>query len=137
LLQPAAKAHQYITFTTPPSLQLAVAEGLASDDGYYSGLSRDLQMRRDVLVDGLKDIGFDVLSCAGSYFLTADFRPLGFNGDDVDFCRHITVEAGVTAVPVSAFYREGEIRHYARFCFAKKNEALEEALERLRKHFRT
>ena len=52
----------------------------------------------------MSDIGFDVLPAHGTYFVTTDFRPLGFNGTDEDFCRHITVEAGVTAVPVSAFY---------------------------------
>ena len=45
-----------------------------------------------------------MLPCHGTYFITADFRPLGFNGDDVEFCRHITTEAGVTAIPVTAFY---------------------------------
>ncbi|MDR3435622.1 aminotransferase [Telmatospirillum sp.] len=135
LLQPVAKAHQYITFTTPPNLQQAVAEGLASDDIYYRSLAGGLQARRDKLAAGLADIGFTVLPCSGSYFLTADFRPLGFVGDDTDFCKHITVEAGVTAVPVSIFYEAGDIRHYARFCFAKKDEALDEALSRLKRHF--
>lgn len=135
LLQPVAKAHQFITFTTPPNLQQAVAEGLASGDGYYQGLAADLAARRDKLSAGLAAIGFSVLPCAGSYFLTTDFRPLGFNGDDVAFCRHLTAEARVAAVPVSAFYQEADVRHYARFCFAKKDEALDEALRRLARHF--
>lgn len=135
LLQPVAKAHQYLTFATPPSLQQAVAEGLASGDSYYQGLSGGLQARRDKLANGLADIGFKVLPCYGSYFLTTDFRPLGFEGDDVEFCKHITVNAGVTAVPVSIFYQAGDVRHYARFCFAKKDEAIEEALRRLARYF--
>ena len=75
------------------------------------------------------------MPCAGTYFLTTDFRPLGFNGDDVDFCRHITTEARVTAVPVSAFYESGEVRHFARFAFCKEEAALEEAIRRLRAFF--
>lgn len=135
LLQPVAKAHQYITFTTPPSLQRAVAEGLGSPDGYYRGLAAGLEARRDKLSKGLREVGFDVLPCYGSYFLNADFRPLGFAGDDVEFCKHITVNAGVAAVPVSVFYQNGDVRHYARFCFAKKDEAIDEAVRRLGRFF--
>ena len=59
--------------------------------------------------------------------MTTDFRPLGFNGTDEDFCRHITVEAGVTAVPVSAFYDDPNVapRHLARFCFCKHDQTLD------------
>ncbi len=135
LLQPVAKAHQYIAFTTPPNLQQAVAEGLGSADAYYRGLADGLQARRDKLARGLAAIGFSVLPCYGSYFLTADFRPLGWNGDDVEFCKHITVKAGVAAVPVSIFYQAGDVRHYARFCFAKKDEAIDEAISRLARFF--
>ena len=62
--------------------------------------------------------------------------PLGFNGDDVAFCRHITEKAGVTAIPVSAFYDEaGAPQHYARFAFCKREEVLAEAIDRLKRHF--
>ncbi len=135
LLSPIAKAHQFLTFTTPPNLQSAVAYGLAKDDSYFAGLNADMQARRDLLADGLADIGFGIVPCAGTYFLTTDFRPLGFNGDDVDFCRHITTEARVTAVPVSAFYQSGQVRHFARFAFCKEEAALEEAVTRLGAHF--
>jgi aspartate/methionine/tyrosine aminotransferase len=60
--------------------------------------------KRDLLAAGLEAAGLEVLPSAGTYFLTADFRPTGFNGDDLAFCRHITAEAKVSAVPVSAFY---------------------------------
>jgi len=76
-----------------------------------------------------------VLDCAGTYFITGDFRPLGFDGNDVDFCRHITVEAGVTAVPVSAFYISGEVDHFVRFCFCKRDQVLDDAIERLARAF--
>jgi len=135
LLAPIAKTHQFVTFTTPTGLQKGVAYGLAKDDAYFKGLARDMQARRDRLAAGLKDIGFGVIDSAGTYFLTTDFAPLGFDGDDAEFCRHITTEAGVTAVPVSAFYQEADVTHFARFCFAKEDAVLDQAIDRLRKHF--
>jgi len=136
LLQPIAKAHQFITFTTPPNLQRAVAYGLGKDDAYFRSLARELETKRDVFAKGLEEVGFDVLACHGTYFISADFRPLGFNGDDGEFCRHITTEAGVTAIPVSAFYEGAGPSHFARFAFCKEDEVLRGALERLRRHFR-
>ncbi len=94
-----------------------------------------MQAKRDLLRLGLERVGFAVADCEGTYFLNADFRPLGFNGTDEDFCRQITVEAGVTAVPVSAFYQEGGPNHFARFCFCKEDATLDEAVARLAKHF--
>ena len=126
-----AKAHQNLTFTTAPNLQRAVAVGLAKDDAYFAGLSAGLQAKRDRLSAGLRDIGFGVLPAMGSYFVTADFSPLGFGGDDVAFCTRITAEAGVTAIPVSAFYESEAPRHYARFAFCKREAVLDEAVERL------
>jgi N-succinyldiaminopimelate aminotransferase len=132
------KAHQNLTFTTAPNLQRAVAVGLAKDDAYFAGLSRNLQDRRDQLAAGLASVGLSVLPTRGTYFITTDFTPLGFNGDDVAFCRHITEAAKVTAIPVSAFYdQDGAPRHYARFAFCKRPEILAEAIDRLRQHFGT
>jgi aspartate/methionine/tyrosine aminotransferase len=71
----------------------------------------------------------------GTYFLTVDYRPLGFSGTDEEFCHHITTKAGVGAVPVSAFYQDGDVNHFARFCFCKGDELLDEAIGRLAKHF--
>ncbi len=127
-----AKAHQNLTFTTPPNLQRAVAVGLAKDDAYFAGLSGALAAKRDRLSAGLAGLGFGVLPAMGSYFVTADFSPLGFAGDDVAFCRHITEVAGVTAIPVSAFYEGEAPGHYARFAFCKRDEVLDAAVERLR-----
>lgn len=131
LLQPVIRAHQFVTFTTPPALQQAVAEGLATGDDYYRTLVADLERRRDFLAGGLAEAGFAVLPCDGSYFLTADIRPLGFS-DDAEFCRRLITETGVAAIPVSAFYEEDPPRHFARFCFAKLDATLEEAVRRLR-----
>jgi len=137
LLAPIAKAHQFLTFTTPTCLQTAVAFGLGQDPAILEQLGTDMAARRDRLADGLRAIGFPVMDCAGTYFLTTDIRGVGFTGSDEEFCHHITVEAGVTAVPFSAFYqdRAAAPRHYARFCFAKQDSALDEAVARLRRHF--
>jgi len=131
-----AKAHQNLTFTTAPNLQRAVAIGLAKDDAYFASLSGDLEAKRDRLAAGLAALGLKVLPTGGSYFITADFRPLGFNADDVAFCRHITEHARVTAIPVSAFYDAPDAPdHYARFAFCKRLDVLDEAVARLKRHF--
>jgi len=126
-----AKAHQNLTFTTPPNLQRAVAVGLGKNQAYFDGLAAGLAGKRDLLSAGLARLGFGVLETRGSYFVTADFGPLGFAGDDVAFCRHITETAGVTAIPVSAFYESQAPSHYARFAFCKREAVLEEAVARL------
>ncbi len=129
------KAHQNLTFTTPPNLQRAAAVGLAKDDAYFASLSGDLQAKRDLLSAGLARIGFAILPVQGTYFVTTDFRPLGFNGDDAAFCRYITEQAKVTAIPVTAFYEGEAPNHYARFAFCKREEVLTEALARLERLF--
>ena len=132
----ATKAHQNLTFTSAPNLQRAVAVGLGKDDAYFAGLAGALQAKRDLMAEGLSRIGFKVLPTHGSYFISADFRPLGFNGDDMAFCRHITEAAKVTAVPVTAFYdAAGGPSHFARFAFCKRDEVLLEALARLERLF--
>jgi aspartate/methionine/tyrosine aminotransferase len=134
----AARAHQNLTFTTPPNLQRAVAVGLAKDDAYFTGLASSLAAKRDRLAEGLARVGMTVLPSQGSYFVSADFSPLGFHGDDVAFCRHITEEARVTAIPLSAFYdAQGGAApgHFARFAFCKADSVLDEAVARLQRHF--
>jgi aspartate/methionine/tyrosine aminotransferase len=131
LLDPITKAHQFTTFTTPPGLQKAVAYGLAKDDAYYVSLAGDLEAKRDRFAEGLAKIGFDVVPCAGTYFITADMRSVGVEDDDVTACRRLTMEAGVTAVPVSAFYQSDAPPHFVRFCFSKRDAVLDGALDRL------
>jgi N-succinyldiaminopimelate aminotransferase len=132
-LQPnVAKAHQNLTFTTPPNLQRGVAVGLAKDDAYFADFAAALQAKRDVLDAGLKRLGFGVLETRGSYFITTDVRPLGWRGDDMAFCRAITEQAKVTAIPNSAFYAgPNPPDHYVRFAFCKNEAVLHEALRRL------
>ena len=133
LLAPVSKAHQFLVFTTPPNLQSAVAFGLSKEQSYFAGLAAEMQDKRDRFAGGLADIGLDVLPCAGTYFVNVDVGRTGFEGDDVAFCRHITESAGVAAIPASAFYQEDPLRTVARFCFAKQDSVLDQALERLRK----
>ena len=135
LLAPIAKAHQFLVFTTAPNLQRAVAFGLAQGDDYFDELASTMQAKRDRLSRGLSRAGFGPVACEGTYFLFVDISELGFDGDDEAFCRHITTEAGVTAVPVSAFYREDGPRNYIRFCFAKQDEVLDAAVDKLARHF--
>lgn len=127
-----AKAHQYITFTTPPNLQAAVAYGLGKDDSYFENMRTDFQRSRDRFATGLADLGFSVLPSAGTYFLNVDIAPLG-ESDDVAFCQRLVMENGVAAIPVSAFYAEGAVKNVVRFCFAKRDATLDAALERLAK----
>ena len=128
-----ARAHQNLVFATPPNLQRAVAVGLGMDDEYFAGLAGALQDRRDRLARGLEELGFAVLPSGGSYFLVVDIRSVGFD-DDVAFCREMTERAGVTAIPVSAFYAADPPRHLVRLAFCKRETVLDEALARLKRY---
>ncbi len=133
LIHAMAQAHQFLTFTLPPALQLAVAYGLGKDDAYFASLSSDTQTKRDRLAGGLARAGFGVLPAEGAYFLTADMSRLS-NETDAEFCKIMTREARVAAIPISAFYhpRSDAPRHLVRFCFCKQNEVLDEAAARLK-----
>ncbi len=124
------KAHQYITFTTPPNLQVAVAYGLDKPASHFDAMRADLQMRRDRLAAGLTAAGFAALPAEGTYFLNVDLAPLGLT-DDAAFCRRLVTEAGVAAIPVSAFYADASMRSVIRFCFAKADTTLDGAVARL------
>ena len=131
ILRVLAKAHQFITFTTPPNLQVAVAYGLGKPDDYFLQMRTDLARSRDRLSRGLVNLGFPVLQSQGTYFLNVDLAPLGLNESDVAFCKRIVHEHKVAAIPVSAFYEENHVTSVVRFCFSKKDATLDTALERL------
>jgi aspartate/methionine/tyrosine aminotransferase len=126
-----AKAHQNLTFTSAPNLQRAVALGLAREDGYFRGLALAFQSQRDLLSAGLAALGLEVLPSLGSYFLTVDTRAVGFAGGDAAFCRFITRDQGVAAIPLSAFYADSPPEGFIRFAFCKRPEVLRAALGRL------
>lgn len=130
ILRVLGKAHQFLTFTTPPNLQAAVAYGLAKDDTYFTGMRAAFQRARDLFARGLADAGFDVLPSAATYFINVDLAAAGID-DDVAFCRRLVSDHGVAAIPVSAFYAEAPVTSVVRFCFAKKDATLTGALDRL------
>ncbi len=131
IMKVLAKAHQYITFTTPPNLQAAVAYGLGKSDDYFTGMRRDLQAARDRFAAGLASTGIEVLPSKATYFLNIDLAPIASDVDDAAFCLRMVEEAGVAAIPVSAFYAEDHVRSVVRFCFAKTADKLDGAVERL------
>jgi N-succinyldiaminopimelate aminotransferase len=135
LLKPLSRAHQFLTFTTPPNLQAGAAYGLRKNDNYFLNLATELQERRDQLATGLSACGMTVLGCDGTYFISVDLRGTGYKGKDTDFCKELTTEAKVAAVPLSAFFASGGVNHFARFCFCKSEDTLTEAISRLKKYF--
>jgi aspartate/methionine/tyrosine aminotransferase len=130
ILRVLAKAHQFLTFTTPPNLQSAVAYGLGKDDAWFRQMRAGLEAKRDRFAAGLAAAGFAPLPSEGTYFLNVDLAPLGV-ADDVVFCERLLREAGVAAIPVSAFYAERKVTTVARFCFAKHDATLDAAIARL------
>jgi aspartate/methionine/tyrosine aminotransferase len=131
LLRVCAKVHQFLTFTTAPNLQVAVAYGLGKSDDYFKQMRADLARSRDRLAAGLESIGFPVIKSQGTYFLTVDLSPLGLNETDEEFCRRLVYDYKVAAIPVSAFYEQDKVTSVVRFCFAKNDATLDTALERL------
>ncbi len=125
--------HQFITFATATPLQeaMAVALEVAEAEGYYAALAGRYTELRDRLRAALEAAGLPVFPCEGSYFLLADIAGLGFP-DDAAFCRYLTTEIGVAAIPPSAFYADpARAPLLARFCFAKRHETIDAAAERL------
>jgi N-succinyldiaminopimelate aminotransferase len=130
-----AKAHQFLTFTTSPALQLGVAHGLAHEMESAVALAARLQTNRDLLAKGLKEVGFEVLSCEGTYFLTAGITSLT-NEKDRPFCERLVKDAGVALIPLSEFFSGSDRPDtYVRFAFCKQASVIEDALSRLKRHF--
>jgi aspartate/methionine/tyrosine aminotransferase len=126
-------AHQFSTFATATPFQEAMAIALetAPQNGYYAQLRDEYTARRDRLRAVLGDAGLPPLDCQGAYFLESDITGWGFQ-NDVEFCRHLVTEVGVAAIPPSAFYLEPSTAPpLARFCFAKRDETIEAAADRL------
>lgn len=126
-------SHQFIVFCGQSALQEAMAFAINSPDEYYVDLHSNYTRWRNLLCDGLKEVGFGVYMPEGTYYALADITPLGFD-DDFDFCRMLPKEAGVAAIPCSYFYKDRRYgRELVRFCFCKRDETLEEGIERLRR----
>jgi aspartate/methionine/tyrosine aminotransferase len=135
LIDVAAKTHQFLTFAIPGALQKGVAHGLTQAMDFPPALRARLKANRDFLGDGLARLGFDVLPCEGTYFLVAGIS--GLTGEkDLGYCERLVREAGVAAIPLSAFFHEGKVDTYVRFVFCKERPVLEEALVRLGRYLR-
>jgi N-succinyldiaminopimelate aminotransferase len=128
-----AKAHAFLTFTTAPNLQRAVAYGLDKNDAYFAPMRQGFARSRDRLAEGLKAEGFSVLPSEGTYFLLLDLEASGIGATDTAFADRAVREAGVATIPVSAFYAEDPVRSVVRLCFSKKDETLDAGIERLAK----
>jgi len=131
LALPIAKAHQYMTFATPPNLQAAVAYGLGKGESYYLEMRSRFEMARDEMASRLAEAGFRTLEAEGTYFISVDLAASGIAADDVTFCERAVREAGVAAIPVSAFYDEEPVSGVIRLCFAKQPETIAAGVERL------
>jgi N-succinyldiaminopimelate aminotransferase len=131
LVRAVLTAKQFLTFVSGAPFQPAVAVGLRLPDAYFDELRATLRGKRDRLCAGLRDVGFDVFVPQGTYFVTADVRPLGW-ADGLEFCRELPRRAGVVAIPQQVFYDDVEAgRPLVRFAFCKRDEVLDDALDRL------
>ncbi|MCB0226025.1 MAG: aminotransferase class I/II-fold pyridoxal phosphate-dependent enzyme [Anaerolineae bacterium] len=133
LIQAILRVHQFMTYCGATPLQEAVAIALQTSPDYYAKLAAMYQANRDFLADVLAEVGLKPLMPHGTYFMMADISHLGFP-DDVAFCRYLTREVGVTAIPPSAFYSDpADGAKLVRFAFCKTRSVLEEGARRLMK----
>lgn len=123
------KVHQYNVFVANSVMQAALASYIVKPDHYLS-LASFYQAKRDLLRQGLARAGFGLYPSEGTFFQMADYRALS-DRSELDFCRWLTTEVGVAAIPLSSFYREPTENRTIRFCFAKKDDTLGQAIERL------
>jgi aspartate/methionine/tyrosine aminotransferase len=133
LTQMIAKAHQFLTFTTPPNLQAAVAWGLDNSEDWFATMPGALAASRDRLSEALTREGFAVLPSQGTYFLNVDLAASGVAEDDMSFAMRAVKQAGVAGIPISAFYEEAPVTHLLRLCFPKRDATLDEGAARLAK----
>lgn len=126
------KVHQYLTFCTFTPAQFAYADILESDPQHYLDLPAFYQKRRDRFASLLAASRFKLLPVNGAYFQVVDYAAIS-DRDDLSFCEWLTKEHGVAAIPVSAFYETPPEMKLIRFCFAKRDETLVAAAERLAK----
>ncbi len=133
LAERVAQVHQFLTFTTPPPLQVAVAAGLALPDAWFDAGRARFTIARDRLAAALTAGGWALLPTQGSYFLMADLAASGIAMGDRSFCETAvaSAEAGVAAIPLSAFMPDGAETPFIRLCFAKSDAVLDEGARRL------
>jgi N-succinyldiaminopimelate aminotransferase len=120
-----ARAHQFLTFSTAPNLQSAVAYGLNEGDGWIEPMQQSFARARDRMTEGLRAAGYVVLDAASTYFLCVDLRASEIDLDDETFAAAAVENAGVAVVPLSAFAEQNPPRHLVRLCFGKKDETID------------
>ena len=127
------KVHQFMVFTVASPMQFALAEFM-QDPKPYTELAAFYQAKRDRLTAGLAKTRFKPLPSPGTFFMLADYSAIS-QQPEADFAQMLTVKHGVTVIPLSAFYQhpdaEASNHQLVRFCFAKKDQTLDEAIERL------
>ncbi|HET9458511.1 MAG TPA: aminotransferase [Sphingomicrobium sp.] len=134
----AARAHQFLTFSTAPNLQSAVAFGMAEGDAWIEPMRRRFARARDRMVEGLRSAGYATLHPASTYFLCVDLAASGIAMDDETFAAAAVEQAGVAVVPLSVFAETDPPRHLVRLCFSKRDETIDagvEAMARARELF--
>jgi N-succinyldiaminopimelate aminotransferase len=120
-----ARAHQFLTFSTAPNLQAAVAFGLDAGDAWLQPMRDRFRRSRDLMTEGLRGAGYTVLHAGATYFLCVDLEASGLELDDEGFATAAVAKAGVAVVPLSAFAEKDPPRHLVRLCFGKKDETIE------------
>jgi N-succinyldiaminopimelate aminotransferase len=131
LLEAAAKAHQFITFTSAPNLQYAVAEGLAWPHAYFDDQAERFARSRTVLARLLEHQGYVVLASEATYFLCVDLAASGIDMPAAQFAEWAVKHHGIAGIPVSAFMSGSAGNAILRLCFAKPDEVLQRAAQRL------
>ena len=122
---------QFLTYVSGAPFQPAVARALSDGDAWVEANRQSLQAKRDRLAEGLRGVGLDPVVPRGTYFMTTDVRPLGYD-DGVEFCRDLPHRCGVVAIPHQVFYDDVDAgRPYVRWAFCKADEVLDEAVRRL------
>jgi len=129
LMKEFRKVHQFNAFSCFAPAQVALAEYLDNKEGYLL-LGSFLQRKRDLFLSLMQDSQFQFLPSHGSYFICATYHKIS-DESDTDFAIRLIKEKGVATIPVSAFYRNGQDHKVLRFCFAKKEETLRAASQRL------
>jgi methionine aminotransferase len=129
LTQEFRKLHQFNAFCCFTPTQVALAEHLNKEEAYLS-LSGFMENKRNFFIDAMKNANFTLLDSSGSYFICATYEKISAL-PAMDFAVHLTKNYGVATIPVSAFYMEGTDDHVLRFCFAKKEDTLKAAAEKL------
>jgi methionine aminotransferase len=129
LMNEFRKVHQFLVFCVNAPMQVAIAEYLRNEQTYL-GLREFFQQKRDYFREGLESTRFEILPCYGSYFQSVRYGKIT-DEKDADFAIRLTKEIGVASIPVSAFYNSNTDHHVLRFCFAKRQETLDKAVDRL------